>query len=352
MKCWVRSANLKVQLYLPETVSEDSVAGLAHRISVAGSMVRWRPERLFGSLNRFRRQRREDLRWSSARSGAFLSTFYSTYGALSIPQLFVLQDMIYERYPALFPAEKGPAHMAEKARCAAAAAAFVTPSAHALADARCFYDLGDRPARVIPYAVADGFRAEPEPDVGRRVREQYTGGREYILFVGARGGHKNFAGLLAAYARWPGRRAFQLLAAGGQAPDEHDAALVESFGMGAYVHFAPAIPESELIRIYHGCRAVVVPSLSEGYGFPVIEALATRRPVAASTGGSLPEVGGDAALYFDPRDGDSLLRALQDAVDTAPGDSRLTLGRERAESRTWDQVAREYEDMILDLVKR
>jgi glycosyltransferase involved in cell wall biosynthesis len=278
-----------------------------------------------------------------------MSTFYSTHESLRIPQIFVLQDMIYERYPALFPAAKTAAHMAEKARCAEAASVVVTPSAHALSEARHFYAVGTRPTRVIPYAVSEAFLRVPSPGNDAQIRSRHAGGSEYVLFAGGRGAHKNFAGLLAAWRCWPGHRNFRLLAVGGGPREPRDATLVEGFGLAEAVHFIPSVEEAELVNLFSAARAIVVPSISEGYGFPVIEGLAARRPVVASTGGSLPEVGGDAAIYADPRDPLSLAAALAEAVDTRDDSPRIRRGREIAESRTWARVASDYAAILKEI---
>jgi len=73
-----------------------------------------------------------------------------------------------------------------------------------------------------------------------------------------------------------------------------------------------------------------------------MEGMAAGRPVAASQGGSLPEVGGDVAIYFDPRDSDSMLDALQEVVNIPASSPRLAKGRTLAASRTWERVAQEY----------
>lgn len=349
LAAWAVQPGVEVNLVLPPGARPLAAALPATRTRIGPSSPGLRPARLFGPLNRAWERRLAGRFWSSAEDGVYLSSFYSTHDALRIPQLFVLQDMIYERFPALFPAGKARAHVEEKARCAAAAAAILTPSAHALADARHFYGLSGLPSRVVPYAVSPAFLREPDPAAVAAARARHAGGGEYLLFAGARGGHKNFAGLLAAYRAWRQRDHFLLLAVGGGPAEPHDAALVESFALGDRVRFVAQVPEEELVTLFHGARAIVVPSLSEGYGFPVIEGLAAGRPVASSTGGSLPEVGGDVALYFDPRDPSSMLEAIGMAVDTPAGDPRLDRGRRLAASRTWAHVARDFTDFIQEI---
>ncbi|HRU06377.1 MAG TPA: glycosyltransferase, partial [Candidatus Brocadiia bacterium] len=104
----------------------------------------------------------------------------------------------------------------------------------------------------------------------------------------------------------------------------------------------PRLDGRDLVTAYHAAAAFVFPSLYEGFGFPLIEAVSCGVPAAASNSSSLPEAGGDAPFYFDPTDGDAMLAALDAAVGVARDASRIREGMEWARRRTWDAVAEEY----------
>jgi len=91
--------------------------------------------------------------------------------------------------------------------------------------------------------------------------------------------------------------------------------LVRARGLEAVVHHIPALDASELAAAYSAATAVVIPSLYEGFGVPVLEAMSCGCPVLSSWAGALPEVCDDAAILFDPRDPDALADQLERVVD-------------------------------------
>src|SRR5207302_7089664 len=94
------------------------------------------------------------------------------------------------------------------------------------------------------------------------------------------------------------------------------------------------VSRDELVRLYQGAAALVFPSLYEGFGMPVLEAMACGCPVACSNVTSLPEVAGDAARLFDPRDTDEIVAAVDDVLESP--DAWVERGLERAQAFTWD----------------
>lgn len=105
------------------------------------------------------------------------------------------------------------------------------------------------------------------------------------------------------------------------------------------------VPGDELLRLYRSASALVFPSLYEGFGMPVLEAMAVGTPVACSTAGSLPEVAGDAAVLFDPADPEAIAAGILAALDRG-GDLRER-GLQRAAAFTWEACARAH-DAVYD----
>jgi glycosyltransferase involved in cell wall biosynthesis len=126
-------------------------------------------------------------------------------------------------------------------------------------------------------------------------------------------------------------RVFAAQAAAGGASDT---------GAAAPVVRAGRVDDAALKALYLGAQGLVFPSLDEGFGLPPLEAMALGCPVVAARAGAVPEVCGDAALYFDPRDPQDMAAALRRLLDDAP--LRATLaeaGRQRAASWTWSLAA-------------
>ena len=179
--------------------------------------------------------------------------------------------------------------------------------------------------------------------------------KPFILSVGTIEPRKNLARLIDAYSSIPHHDDFDLLIAGGPGwmYDEIYAAPVK-FGVSRNVRFLGFVPESDLPPLYSLATLFVYPSLYEGFGLPVLEALACGAPVIASNNSSIPEVTGDAAILVDPRDTEALREAVARLLDDES--TRLDLSRrgpERAAKFSWDASARQllaaFEDVPLPL---
>jgi glycosyltransferase involved in cell wall biosynthesis len=301
-----------------------------------------RPERYFAGINARRETRAAESMWAGVSNGVFHSTYYSTSPALKIPQILTLQDTIYETLPECFSVDGASRHVEQKRRCVAAAAAVVFPSESGRNEASSLYPIEGKHTAVVRYAVEAVFQPRHDRAASESFARRHTQGHPFLLYVGDRWAHKNFAGLLAAFVTWKGSRDFHLLAVGGGDPTGQEVAALGELGADDRVHFASVLPEDELISAYNAAQAVVVPALKEGFGLPLLEALACGAPVASSRGGALTEIGGDAPVYFDPKDADDIATALESVVALDRASARVQEGVRRARLRTWADVAEEY----------
>ncbi len=174
-----------------------------------------------------------------------------------------------------------------------------------------------------------------DPAALAAVRRRYGLTGPYLLYVGTLHPRKNLLRLLRAFHRLrPAARNLQLVLAGkkGWLYDEIFA-QVRDLGLGDRVLFPGYVPAEDLPALLGGATAFVYPSLYEGFGFPVLEAMACGTPVVCSNVSSLPEVAGDAALLVDPLDVEALASALARVVD----DEGL---RRELRARGFEQVRR------------
>jgi glycosyltransferase involved in cell wall biosynthesis len=201
---------------------------------------------------------------------------------------------------------------------------------------------------VIHEAVGPEFaRPLPSGAVGA-VAERYGLRSPYCLFVGNLEPRKNLPRLIEAFAEVRRRlarspRPPQLVLVGTRAW-LHSGILraVESRGLGADVVFTDYVPLADLPALYAGATCFVFPSLYEGFGLPVLEAMAAGAPVVAARAGSIPEVAGDAALLVDAQRSGELATALETLLTDAPLRERLIeRGRARAARFDWETVARQ-----------
>jgi glycosyltransferase involved in cell wall biosynthesis len=173
--------------------------------------------------------------------------------------------------------------------------------------------------------------------------------RPFVLYVGKRNGYKNFARLLDAYAASRLRTAgIGLVAFGGGPALADELAHVASLGLRDLVSFRQG-GDADLAAYYRTAQLFVYPSLDEGFGLPVLEAMAHSCPVVAAAAGAIPEVAADAAHLFEPTDVDAIGAALDDVFF----DSKLRLelvacGRRRSAQFTWAQTARQMLEVYAD----
>jgi glycosyltransferase involved in cell wall biosynthesis len=288
--------------------------------------------------------RLHDLLASVAARRLGARVFYSPYygkARTRAAQVFTVFDMIYERMPQYFRREayRDLEFIAEKRACLERAAALLAISESTAGDLRALYPHLD-PARVVvtPLGVEDVFFSAPRS--GRPAPE-----RPYLLYVGHRRAYKNFSRLLEAFGRSDLPREVDLRVVSplpSPFTAEEQAAL-NRHGLAGRVRLLTAVADEDLRDHYAGARALVYPSESEGFGLPLLEAMAAGTLVATSDLPVMHEVAGPAALYFDPADAESMAEGLRQVVSLPGADraERLRRGLDRARSFTWERCRRQ-----------
>ena len=181
-------------------------------------------------------------------------------------------------------------------------------------------------------------------------------GDGYILFLGTLEPRKNVGVLLDAYEALTSgsRRVPRLVIAGGASPDA-DTWLnrIAQEPLNRHVVYKGYVAHEEREALYGGARALVLPSLDEGFGLPVLEAMSAGVPVIASNRGSLPEVIGDAGVLLDPLDAAAWAAAIERVASDTEWATRLACaGLERATAFTWERSAAELRQAYLDALAR
>jgi glycosyltransferase involved in cell wall biosynthesis len=196
---------------------------------------------------------------------------------------------------------------------------------------------------VVPLGTGVTYDGDPMPEPELRAKHD-LGERPVLLTVSAQRPVKNHGTLIDALATIPAERRPLLILAGPSYDDDFGRELrrrAERGGVAADVRWLGWTDEAELEGLYALAAAFVFPSLYEGFGLPVLEAMQRGVPVACSDRSSLPEVAGDAALYFDPTDAGSIARAIEEILgDPAEAELMRAAGRAQAERFTWSATAR------------
>jgi len=258
----------------------------------------------------------------------------------SFARVVTVHDLIYRHYP---EAHFGLRTLGMRVLVPLAA----RRADRVIADSRATRDdlvalLGVPPGRidVVPLGLgAEPGPGTPEPQLRTRLG---LGSRRVLLSVSAKRPHKNLMRLLEALARIPGARRPVLVLPGYRT--EHEAELrarAGALGIAADVVFLEWLSAEDLEGLYGLAAAFVFPSLYEGFGLPVLEAMARGVPVACSDRSSLPEVAGDAALLFDPERPEEIAAAVERLlVDPGLAARLREAGRARAAAFTWSATAR------------
>jgi glycosyltransferase involved in cell wall biosynthesis len=206
--------------------------------------------------------------------------------------------------------------------------------------------LGADPSRVfvVPCGVRQDLGTAVAPAVRQQVLERYRIDRPFLLTVGAAEPRKNLPRLLEAIAQLrasPETRDILLVHAGPPGWLLGDlAALGARYGLGAHFRAVGEIPQEDLVALYQSAHAVAYPSLYEGFGLPVLEAMAAGTPVVTSNCSSMPEIAGDAAVLVDPQSVSSIADGIHQVwFDETLRRELIDRGQRRARRYTWEAAA-------------
>jgi glycosyltransferase involved in cell wall biosynthesis len=254
-----------------------------------------------------------------------------------------IHDMSLTLFPRYHPLRRVVLNRPQVRWSASRAAAVITVSHSAQHDIAALYGLPPERVHVIHEAAAPSFRPVRDPVQLARVRARYGLADRFVLYVGTIEPRKNLARLIDAFARRhrTGDLPHQLVCAGPYGWLSRDIARqLERLGIADAIRFVGYVPFDDLPALYSASEMFVFPSLYEGFGLPVIEAMACGAPVIAARAASLMEIAQDAVDYVDALDVDALGDALVAlARDPARRADRSARGAERAQLFSWDRAA-------------
>lgn len=288
------------------------------------------------------------LTYISLKSLSTVDIFHETYYSgidccpRSAKRVITIHDMTYERFSDQFPNKNRMREL--KALAARRADHVVCVSENTQKDVIEFLGISKDKTSVIYH----GHSFDPHLEI-----KPFITDRPYILFVGKRDGYKNFDALLRVYAHSSKLSETHLLICfGGGEFSNEEHRLIKLLGVQESNIIQISGDDELLARLYDGADVFVYPSLYEGFGIPLLEAMALSCPVVCSNTSSFPEVVGDAAVFFDPNDEDSLGEAMEALIySNELKKSLIRLGIERVKKFTWKKCASETAKRY-DLVRR
>ncbi|MBN1116688.1 MAG: glycosyltransferase family 4 protein [Bacteroidales bacterium] len=204
------------------------------------------------------------------------------------------------------------------------------------------FDINEHKIDVVYNGISDGFK--PLSDLEKnKVKNKYTAGKDFFLFVGLVHPRKNLSRVIESYSLF--RRSAdtntKLLIVGSTKYMTKD--VSDAYNKSKYkndILFAGRIPDSELKKLTASALAQVYASLFEGFGIPILEAMACHTPVITSNVSSMPEVGGDAVIYVDPLSIDSIAEAMKAvSASSEKRDALIKKSEIQLEKFSWDKTA-------------
>jgi glycosyltransferase involved in cell wall biosynthesis len=230
-------------------------------------------------------------------------------------------------------------------RAARGAAAIVTDSAHSAADVARHLQLARERIKVIHMAAGENFSKRSDKAELERIRRSYGLGARFVLALGGVDPRKNTAGVIEAFRLFLGAGDFphQLIIVG--LPPAEQTRLrrnIRRAGLDHRAILAGFVPEDDLIALYSAAEMFLYPSFYEGFGLPVLEAMASGTPVVTSPVGSIPEIAGAAAVMAYPKNIGAIAEQIRQVVsDSGLRERLVALGFERAAKFSWYRTAQQ-----------
>ncbi len=267
------------------------------------------------------------------------SPYYLMPYRLPWPVVLTLYDLIPQKFPA---------HVSARARLLfqLTTKLAIRSSAHIIAiseatgqDAVVTYGVPPKKITAVPLAPDPRFQPQPTSETNN-IRQKYNLPAAYTLYLGSNKPHKNLDRLVQAWEMVTQETPHTLVIAGtwdGRYPQAK--VLAEQKQLSA-IRFLGPVDEADLPALYSGAQLFVFPSLYEGFGLPVIEAMACGTAVTCAHTSSLPEVGGDAALYFDPLNVAEMARQINHLLTDVPLRKELAAkGLTQSQKFSWQATA-------------
>jgi glycosyltransferase involved in cell wall biosynthesis len=274
--------------------------------------------------------------------------------ACSVPLVVSVHDVSYLEHPEYFTRFRAEQLRMTVKRTVEVAARVLTPSEFSRRAILRHYKLDEQKVVAVPNAVSSSFRPVDRELAAAIVEERFGIRGPFILTVGDLQPRKNHLGLLRAFEAMLGQHPHlphRLVFVGKETwySKELHKAVVRS-GVAGRVDFTGFVEDPDLLQFYGACDLFVFPSFYEGFGLPILEAMACGRAVACSSSTAMPEVADAAGILFDPYSVPEMARAMADVLLDGEMRARLErLGTQRAASFTWERAAQRTLDVYYEV---
>lgn len=209
------------------------------------------------------------------------------------------------------------------------------------------YNVDKKNIKVIYPGISDKFLVKNEEDKDFFIKK-YKIKKPFFLFVGGRSGYKNFNKLLEAYGKWEGKKDVDLIVLGSGKFNKKEEEIINKEKISNNIYNFQFVSDEDLIMFYNCSKSFIFPSMYEGFGLPLIEAMACGTLVLASDISVFREIGLDIPLYFNPKEIDSFINSFNLAIN-GNQELRVKKGLFRSSNFSWKKTVDElllfYKDL-------
>lgn len=290
----------------------------------------------------------------------YFDPFFLTLPVVKVrPTAVTVHDLIPLIYPDQFPRGiRGEIKWFMQKLSLQGSRAVITDSLVSKADIRKFTGMDEEKIRVIYLGVRKEFKVLKSPDVLNYVRKKYHLPDNFILHVGDVNYNKNISGAIKAFSRLSGKHSGLYLVLVGRGFVEDSAQLrqlidlISRLGLAGKVMRLGFIDLSDLVGVYNLAQVYLQLSYAEGFGLPLLEAMACGCPVIAGNLSSLPELAGDAAILVDPDKADKIALNISEIItDAGKRNKLIRKGLQRVTEFSWDKCARQTVEVYRQILK-
>jgi len=284
---------------------------------------------------------------NNIQSGIFHSTYFTFYKDSKIPQIMTIYDLTREKFPKSFNYIINKVFRTITKKSLQESDAIICISKQTANDLCSYYKIEPNKTDAIYLGVNPTFniKTQEKKDSFKLSKKIF---KPYILFVGKRSTYKNFKKFTEAYADWEHKNKFSLVTIGGGKFTKKESNSMEKLGLNNNIISFDLVTEKELVMFYNCTHSFVFPSLSEGFGLPLLEAMSCGTTILVSDIPVFQEIAGDIPYYFDPYSKESIVKALDNSM--VKNQSKIDDGLELVKKFTWENTVKKtikvYEKLL------
>ena len=283
------------------------------------------------------------------KEGVFHNTYLTSYNRLKIPQIITIHDMTLEKFPDSFSSfNKVKSKLIHKIidRAIETTNAIICYSQQTKNDLLLYHKVTNRDKiNVVYLGVSSTFKmyGDTEKETFRKSNHLT---KPYFFYIGTRLAYKNFNKVLEAFSTWKEKDNFSLVTTGGGAFNDIERKSIQDLGLTQNIVNLTLSTEKDIVMLYNCADALVFSSISEGFGLPLVEAMACGTPILASDIPVFREIARDVPYYFNPHDASSIVSMLNNSL--VKDEMKITAGIKRADDFSWKNMV----DQTIEIYKK